>query len=99
MEASVHLHQFAKMRSPRSSLPMLPHFPLATPQPLGQHPAPHRGGRDLDLIFAGKMLGRQRWTEALAHLARVLLADQAHHLTAYFLGAGAIGRSPRAAMR
>src|SRR5213083_2915729 len=91
MKASVQLHQFAKVLTPDSSLPMLPHFSLAAPQPLCQHPTPHRGGRDLDLVFARQVLGRQRWPETLAHLARVLLADQTHHLRAYLLGLGPVG--------
>src|SRR5436305_537593 len=33
MEASVQLHRFAEVLPPRSSLPVLPHFPFAAPQP------------------------------------------------------------------
>jgi len=51
---------------------MPPPFPLATPQPFRQHPAPQRFGMNLQSILGFQVLGRQRRPKALAHRSAVL---------------------------
>jgi hypothetical protein len=59
LEAPIHLHQLAEMRSPRSPLSVWLAFPLSAPQPRIQHPPPQRFGIHPNPVIFFQVLGSE----------------------------------------